>query len=93
MNDFGSFKFGNRKLLLERQNLPPQFYLVTGGSAGSSTEILNPTTTAWQEASPFPRALFALVCGSPRGGSVVCAGGDDVGGATSDEVSDLPSFF
>ena len=81
---------------------PPQFYLVTGGNSGlwtlgsgpsflSSTEILDPTTGVWQEAAPLPRSLWGLACGSPRPGSVVCAGGrsrvDGVGSAR-DEVSD-----
>ena len=68
----------------------PQFYLVTGGNSGSailsSTEIQDPRTGSWQEASPLPRQLYGLACGSPRPGTVVCAGGYD--GGYRDEVSD-----
>ena len=70
---------------------PPQFYLVTGGYYGSftsSTEILDPSTGVWQEAAPIPRQLWGLACGSPRPGSVVCAGGSEGFDAARDEVSD-----
>ena len=68
-----------------------QFYLVTGGFSGgylSSTEILDPRTGSWEEAAPFPRSLSWLACGSPRAGSVVCAGGVSDGGGDRDEVSE-----
>ena len=71
-------------------------YTYTGGSSGSrlfSTEILDPRTGSWQQAAPLPRGLNYLACGSPRGGTVVCAGGlsdggDGDGGDARDEVSE-----
>ena len=68
---------------------PPQFYMVTGGWTKfqhlSSTEILDPTRGVWQEVASLPRGVRGLACGSPRAGSVVCAGGRD-GGEDRDEV-------
>ena len=64
--------------------------MVTGGISGSnilsSTDILDPTTGAWQDAAALPRQLYGLVCGSPQGKEVVCAGGAGYSGYR-DEVS------
>ena len=64
---------------------------MTGGWSGfnhlSSTEILDPTTGSWKEAAALPQGLRGLACGSPRDGTVVCAGGRD-GAGDRDEVSE-----